>query len=148
MNLTWIQHKRFFWGRRQKKPFTNKQATPEWYRRCYNKIGDLECHPFKLLFIMLFLFWTLLSLPRPALCFKFHLYLQVQILDDIFYVFINVFQHFTVICFNFHLPSSKRLERCFFYEIKVNEILFDCLLIDYCCSLNYIFYVVLSSFLN
>lgn len=99
-----------------KKTFTNKQATPEWYRRCYNKIGDLECHPFKLLFIMLFLFWTLLSLPRPALCFKFHLYLQVQILDDIFDVFINVFQHFTVICFNFHLiPSSKRLERCFFW---------------------------------
>lgn len=32
----------------------------------------------------------------------------------VFDVFINVFQHFTEICFNFHLiPSSKRLERCF-----------------------------------
>lgn len=89
------------------------QATPEWYLNCCNEIGDLECQPFKLLFIMLFLFWTLLSM--PALCFKFHLYLQMQIMDDIFDVFINVFQHFTVICFNFHLiPSSKRLERCFF----------------------------------
>lgn len=59
----------------------------------------------------------------PALCFKFHLYLQVQILDDIFDVFINVFQHLTVICFNFHLiPSSKRLESfvVFFDVIKVN----------------------------
>lgn len=97
-----------------KKRLPIKQATPEWYRSCCNEIGDLECQPFKLLFIMLFLFWTLLSM--PALCFKFHLYLQVQILDDIFYVFINVFQHFTVICFNFHLiPSSKRLENCFFW---------------------------------
>lgn len=94
-----------------KKRLPIKQATPEWYRSCCNEIGDLECQPFNLLFIMLILFWTLLLM--PALCFKFHLYLQVQILDDIFYVFINVFQHFTVICFNFHLPSSKRLERFF-----------------------------------
>lgn len=36
-----------------------------------------------------------------------------------FDVFINVFQHFTVICFNFHLiPSSKRLERGFFLCYK------------------------------
>lgn len=94
-----------------KKRLPIKQATPEWYRSC-SEIGDLECQSFELLFIMLFLFWPLLLM--PALCFKFHLYLQVQILDDIFDVFINVFQHLTVICFNFHLiPSSKRLERFF-----------------------------------
>lgn len=100
-----------------KKRLPIKQATPEWYRSCCSEIGDLECQSFELLFIMLFLFWPLLLM--PALCFKFHLYLQVQILDDIFDVFINVFQHLTVICFNFHLiPSSKRLERFFFLCYK------------------------------
>lgn len=106
-----------------KKRLPIKQATPEWYRSCCSEIGDLECQSFELLFIMLFLFWPLLLM--PALCFKFHLYLQVQILDDIFDVFINVFQHLTVICFNFHLiPSSKRLERFFFMSIRLCSIAF------------------------